>query len=163
MLNAYCVCVFCFTPVVGTRPTPENPHGGLESGRLMWDEVGMSRSGDRLAATAGKIRSLREEFWENVDGLGGADELNQNLEHAGRVADCLELGELMCIDAWHREESCGGHFREEHKTEEGEAKRDDKDFAYAAAWEYTGDLGKPRLHKEPLEFPNVHFAQRNYK
>jgi succinate dehydrogenase / fumarate reductase flavoprotein subunit len=82
---------------------------------------------------------------------------------AGRVADYLELGELMCIDAWHRDESCGGHFREDHRTAEGEAQRNDEKFAYVAAWEHTGQLGSPRLHKEPLDFPNVHLAQRNYK
>src|SRR5262245_16451378 len=134
-----------------------------ELGRLMWDHVGMSRTKEGLAATREKIRVLREEFWRNVDVLGEAGELNQNLEMAGRVADYLELGELMCVAAWHRDESCGGHFREEHRTAEGEAQRNDEKFAYVAAWEHTGQLGSPRLHKEPLDFPNVHLAQRNYK
>jgi succinate dehydrogenase / fumarate reductase flavoprotein subunit len=134
-----------------------------ELGRLMWDHVGMSRTKEGLAATREKIRALREEFWRNVDVLGEPGELNQNLEMAGRVADYLELGELMCIDAWHRDESCGGHFREEYRTAEGEAQRSDEKFAYVAAWEHTGQLGSPRLHKEPLDFPNVHLAQRNYK
>jgi succinate dehydrogenase / fumarate reductase, flavoprotein subunit len=134
-----------------------------ELGRLMWDHVGMSRTKEGLLATREKIRALREEFWRDVKVLGEAGELNQNLEFAGRVADYLELGELMCLDAWHRDESCGGHLREDHQTPEGEAERNDERFAYVGAWEHTGQLGEPRLHKEALEFPNVHLAQRNYK
>jgi succinate dehydrogenase / fumarate reductase flavoprotein subunit len=95
--------------------------------------------------------------------LGDGESLNQSLEKAGRVADYFELGELMCRDALHREESCGGHFREEHQTAEGEAMRDDDNFRYAAAWEWTGEGREPALHKEPLEFENVHLAQRSYK
>src|SRR5262249_8672416 len=103
-------------------------------GRVMWDDVGMARNKAGLETALAKVRALRTEFWQNVNVLGDGDELNQSLEAAGRVADCIELGELMCIDAWHREESCGGHFREEHQTEDGEAKRDDEHFAYVAAW-----------------------------
>jgi succinate dehydrogenase / fumarate reductase flavoprotein subunit len=95
--------------------------------------------------------------------LGSGESLNQSLEKAGRVADFFELGELLVRDALHREESCGGHFRVEHQTEDGEAERDDEHFAYGAAWEYTGDLANPRLHKEPLEFDHVHLTQRSYK
>ena len=134
-----------------------------ELGRVMWNDVGMSRTKEGLVRACDQVRALRDEFWQNVDVLGGPDELNQNLEFAGRVADCLELGELMCIDAWHRDESCGGHFREDHQTPEGEASRNDEAFTYVAAWEHTGDLTRPRLHRERLDFPNVHLAQRNYK
>jgi succinate dehydrogenase / fumarate reductase flavoprotein subunit len=105
---------------------------------------------------------LREAFWRDVNVPGSDDELNQALEKAGRVADFLGLAELICRDALHREESCGGHFREEHQTEDGEARRDDEHFAYVAAWEYRKDA-EPRLHKEPLEFEYVHLAQRSYK
>ena len=134
-----------------------------ELGRLMWDKCGMARNAAGLREAIARIPELREEFWRNVNVPGSDTELNQALEKAGRVADFLELGELMCRDALHREESCGGHFREEHQTEDGEAKRDDEHFAYAAAWEYTGDLASPRLHREPLEFEYVHLAQRSYK
>jgi succinate dehydrogenase / fumarate reductase flavoprotein subunit len=134
-----------------------------ELGRIMWDRCGMARNAGGLREGLTRIPELREEFWRNVNVTGSAEELNQALEKAGRVADFLELGELMCRDALHREESCGGHFREEHQTEDGEAKRDDERFAYVAAWEYTGDLHAPRLHKEPLDFEYVHLAQRSYK
>jgi succinate dehydrogenase / fumarate reductase, flavoprotein subunit len=134
-----------------------------ELGRIMWDKCGMGRNAAGLQEALRRIPELRAEFWRNVNVPGSAVELNQALEKAGRVADFFELGELMCRDALHREESCGGHFREEHQTEDGEARRDDDRFAYAAAWEYTGDLGAPRLHKEPLEFEYVHLAQRSYK
>ncbi len=134
-----------------------------ELGRIMWDKCGMARNAAGLQEALDRIPELREEFWHNVNVPGSATELNQALEKAGRVVDFLELGELMCRDALHREESCGGHFREEHQTEDGEARRDDEHFAYAAAWEYTGDLRCPRLHKEPLEFEYVHLAQRSYK
>jgi succinate dehydrogenase / fumarate reductase flavoprotein subunit len=105
---------------------------------------------------------LREEFWENVNVLGAGEELNQSLEKAGRVADFLEFGELLCYDALNRRESCGGHFREEFQTADGEAKRNDEEFAFVSAWEYVGD-GPPQLHKEPLEFEAVHLATRSYK
>jgi succinate dehydrogenase / fumarate reductase flavoprotein subunit len=134
-----------------------------ELGHLMWDKCGMARNAAGLKEALGRIPELREEFWRNVNVPGSDAELNQALEKAGRVADFLELGQLICLDALHREESCGGHFREEHQTEDGEARRDDANFAYVAAWEYTGDLAAPRLNREPLEFEYVHLAQRSYK
>jgi succinate dehydrogenase / fumarate reductase flavoprotein subunit len=134
-----------------------------ELGQLMWDKCGMARNAAGLKEALGRIPELREEFWRNVNVPGSDAELNQALEKAGRVADFLELGQLICLDALHREESCGGHFREEHQTEDGEARRDDANFAYVAAWEYTGDLAAPRLNREPLEFEYVHLAQRSYK
>jgi succinate dehydrogenase flavoprotein subunit len=134
-----------------------------ELGRIMWDKCGMARNAAGLREALVRIPELREEFWRNVNVPGSDAELNQALEKAGRVADFLELGELMCLDALDRRESCGGHFREESQTEDGEALRDDEHFAYVAAWEYTGDLRSPRLHKELLEFEYVHLAQRSYK
>jgi len=134
-----------------------------ELGRLLWDRCGMARNAAGLQEALARIPELREEFWRNVNVPGSDAELNQALEKAGRVADFLELGELMCRDALDREESCGGHFREEYQTHDGEARRDDERFAYVAAWEYTGDLQAPRLHKEPLAFEYVHLAQRSYK
>jgi succinate dehydrogenase / fumarate reductase flavoprotein subunit len=134
-----------------------------ELGKLMWDHCGMARSADGLRRALNEIPRLRAEFWRNVNVPGSDAELNQALEKAGRVADFLELGELMCRDALHREESCGGHFRVEYQTPDGEALRNDEDFAYAAAWEYTGADREPRLHKEPLEFEYVSLAQRSYK
>ncbi|MGA9837831.1 MAG: fumarate reductase/succinate dehydrogenase flavoprotein subunit [Gemmatimonadaceae bacterium] len=134
-----------------------------ELGKIMWEFCGMARSADGLKHALTEIPKLREEFWRTVTVPGTGAELNQSLEHAGRVADFLELGELMCLDALHREESCGGHFRVEHQTADGEARRDDEHFAYVAAWEYQGDRKEPALHKEPLEFENVHLATRSYK
>jgi len=134
-----------------------------ELGKLMWDKCGMSRNASDLHQALERIPELREEFWQNVNVPGSDVELNQALEKAGRVADFLELGELLCRDALHREESCGGHFREEHQTEDGEAQRDDEHFAYVAAWEYCGPNQGQRLHKEPLQFEHVHLAQRSYK
>ena len=134
-----------------------------ELGKIMWDECGMSRSFEGLDGAISKIRALREEFWTNVKVLGDGDELNQSLEKAGRVADFFELGELMCRDAQHRNESCGGHFREEYQTEEGEARRDDVAYQYAAAWEWAGADKPPVLHQEHLEFEYVHPSQRSYK
>ncbi len=134
-----------------------------ELGRLMWDKCGMARNASGLRESLGRIPTLREEFWRNVNVSGSDAELNQALEKAGRVADFLELAELMCRDALHREESCGGHFREEFQTEDGEALRDDDRFAYVAAWEYAGREAEPRLHREPLTFEYVHLAQRSYK
>ncbi|HKT60719.1 MAG TPA: fumarate reductase/succinate dehydrogenase flavoprotein subunit [Gemmatimonadales bacterium] len=134
-----------------------------ELGQLMWDKCGMARNAAGLNEALRRIPELREEFWRNVNVPGSGAELNQALEKAGRVADFLELGQLICLDALHREESCGGHFREEYQTEDGEARRDDARFAYVAAWEYTGDLAAPRLNREPLEFEYVHLAQRSYK
>ncbi|MBX0328777.1 fumarate reductase/succinate dehydrogenase flavoprotein subunit [Oscillochloris sp. ZM17-4] len=134
-----------------------------ELGKLVWDECGMGRNDAGLRRALARIPALREEFWQNVKVLGENEEMNQSLEKAGRVADFLELAELMCIDALHRTESCGGHFREESQTEDGEAKRDDANFSYVAAWAYSGDLARPQLNKEPLEFEYVHPSQRSYK
>jgi succinate dehydrogenase / fumarate reductase flavoprotein subunit len=134
-----------------------------ELGKIMWEKCGMARNATGLREALREIPALREEFWTNVKVTGGNETLNQTLEHGLRVADFLELGELMCHDALHREESCGGHFREEYQTEDGEALRDDDRFAYVAAWEFTGDGNTPNLHREPLHFENVHLAQRSYK
>jgi succinate dehydrogenase / fumarate reductase flavoprotein subunit len=134
-----------------------------ELGQLMWDKCGMARNAAGLQEALQRIPELREEFWRNVNVPGSDAELNQALEKAGRVADFFELGELMCRDALQREESCGGHFREEYQTEDGEARRDDARFAYVAAWEYTGDRTAPRLNQEPLAFEYVPLAQRSYK
>ena len=134
-----------------------------ELGKIVWDYCGMSRNGEGLRKAIDNIRGLREEYWSNVNVPGSGEDLNQQLEVAGRVADFMELAELMCIDALHRNESCGGHFREEFQTEDGEALRDDEHFQYAAAWEYTGPDSAPVLNKEPLEFEYVHPAQRSYK
>jgi len=134
-----------------------------ELGKLMWDYCGMSRNAKGLQLAIGKIRELREEYWKNVDVVGSDKELNQALEHAGRVADFLELAELLCIDALHRNESCGGHFREEYQTPDGEALREDEHYAYVAAWEFQGLDQLPSLHKEPLHFEYVHPTQRSYK
>ena len=134
-----------------------------ELGKIMWDKCGMARNKAGLTEAIKKIPELREEFWKNLKVPGSGQDLNQELEKAGRVADFLEFGELMCRDALHREESCGGHFREEHQTPEGEAKRDDDNFTYVGAWEYAGDKSEPKLHKEPLEYENVKLTQRSYK
>jgi succinate dehydrogenase / fumarate reductase flavoprotein subunit len=134
-----------------------------ELGRLLWEYCGMSRNAQGLQRAIQDIRKLREEFWQNVRVPGDEGELNQSLERAGRVADFLELAELMCVDALHRNESCGGHFREESQTAEGEALRNDREFAYAAAWEFRGVGSNPALHKEPLEFKYVALSQRSYK
>jgi succinate dehydrogenase / fumarate reductase flavoprotein subunit len=134
-----------------------------ELGKLMWELCGMARNDAGLKQALARIPELREEYGKNLRVLETGEELNQSLERAGRVADFLELAELMCLDALHRAESCGGHFREESQTEDGEAKRDDERFAYVAAWEHTGTLSKPTLHKEPLTFENVQLATRSYK
>ncbi|HON00776.1 MAG TPA: fumarate reductase/succinate dehydrogenase flavoprotein subunit, partial [Acidobacteriota bacterium] len=134
-----------------------------ELGRIMWNYVGMSRNAEGLRQAVEAIRGLRDEFWQNLRVPGDVNHLNKYLEFAGRVADFLELAELMAIDALHREESCGGHFREEYQTEEGEAVRNDRDFAYVAAWEFTGVGREPTLHKEPLVFENVPLSVRSYK
>jgi succinate dehydrogenase / fumarate reductase flavoprotein subunit len=134
-----------------------------ELGLIMWDHVGMARDEKGLKSAIQKITTLRNDFWQNVRIPGTDDTFNKNLEVAGRVADFLELGELMARDALNRSESCGGHFRLESQTPEGEALRNDKDFSYAAAWEWTGMGKDPVLHKEPLSFENVHLAQRSYK
>jgi succinate dehydrogenase / fumarate reductase flavoprotein subunit len=139
-----------------------------ELGHIMWEYCGMERSEEGLLKAIDLIRGLREEFWRNVRVLGSADTLNQSLEKAGRVADFLELGELMCIDALHRRESCGGHFRAESQTEDGEALRHDDEFLYVAAWEFAGgdgdgEMGAPVLHKEDLVYEAIELKQRSYK
>ena len=133
-----------------------------ELGKIMWDKCGMSRDRAGLTEALTKIPALREEFWQNVRVLGEGENLNQSLEKAGRVADFLEFGELMCADALTREESCGGHFREEYQVE-GEAKRDDENFAHAAVWEYQGEGKAPTRHVEPLVYENIKLATRSYK
>jgi succinate dehydrogenase / fumarate reductase flavoprotein subunit len=134
-----------------------------ELGRVLWEHCGMARSVDGLQKALSIIPRLREEFWRDVFIPGAGEELNQSLEKAGRVADFLELAELVVIDALHRNESCGGHFRVEHQTPDGEALRDDAGFAYVAAWEYAGDTQSPILNKEPLTFEHVALSQRSYK
>jgi len=134
-----------------------------ELGGLMWENCGMARSKESLEANLKKIPALREEFWKNVKVTGSGNDLNQDLENAGRTADFLEFGELLCRDALHRNESCGGHFRVEYQYDDGEAKRDDVDYCYVGAWEYKGDNKESELHKEPLKFDNVHLAVRSYK
>jgi succinate dehydrogenase / fumarate reductase, flavoprotein subunit len=134
-----------------------------ELGRLMWDYCGMERSEEGLRKALTRIRELKEEFWSDVNVLGTNEELNQALERAGRVADFFELGELMCIDALVRRESCGGHFRVESQTPDGEALRDDEEFAYVSAWEFAGENHRPILHKEPLVYEYVEMKQRSYK
>lgn len=145
--------------IKGKRPV-DFYHRSL--GKIMWDKCGMSRSAEGLKDAISEIRALREEFWQNVRIPGDVDEFNPELEKAGRVADFLELGELMCIDALAREESCGGHFREEYQTPEGEALRDDDNFSFVSAWENKGD-GTFELHKEELVYENIKIAQRSYK
>jgi succinate dehydrogenase / fumarate reductase flavoprotein subunit len=134
-----------------------------ELGRIMWDDVGMARTEASLQSALTKIPRLREEFWNNVSVPGSGDNLNQSLEYAGRVADYLEFSELLTLDALHRRESCGGHFREESQTPDGEALRDDANFSYVAAWEFKGVGQRPELHKEQLTFDEVHPSQRSYK
>ena len=149
-----------FLSIRGTR-TVDSFH--RELGNIMWEYCGMSRNEEGLRTALRLIPELREEFWRDVNVPGSADTLNQALEKAGRVADFLELAELICLDALERRESCGGHFREEYQTPDGEALRDDEHFAYVAAWEYAGDGRPPILNKEPLDFEYVHLAQRSYK
>jgi succinate dehydrogenase / fumarate reductase flavoprotein subunit len=134
-----------------------------ELGKLMWDYCGMSRTAEGLKHALGRIPELREEFWNGVKVLGTGDEFNQSLEKAGRVADFFELSELMCLDALERTESCGGHFREEFQTPDGEALRDDRDYSYVSAWGFRGVGNPPELSKEPLDFEYVHPTQRSYK
>ena len=132
-------------------------------GHIMWENVGMARTKESLSKAVEEIKALRAEFWKDVKVVGTADSFNVELEKALRLADFLELGELMARDALNREESCGGHFRVEHQTEEGEADRDDEKFAYVAVWEYKGENAEPEMTKEPLNFEFVHLAKRNYK
>jgi succinate dehydrogenase / fumarate reductase flavoprotein subunit len=149
-----------FLSINGTKPVD---HFHRELGKIMWDNCGMARTEASLTTALADIPALRSEFETDLRVLGSGETLNQSLEKVGRVADFFELAELMCKDALHREESCGGHFRVEHQTEDGEARRDDDNFAYVGAWEFTGDTANPTLHKEPLAFENVHLAQRSYK
>jgi succinate dehydrogenase / fumarate reductase flavoprotein subunit len=149
-----------YLSVNGTRPVDWFHR---ELGKIMWDNCGMARSQATLEKAMSEIPALRAEFEKDVRVLGENESLNQSLEKVGRVADFFELAELMCRDALHREESCGGHFRLEHQTEDGEARRDDENFAYVAAWEFAGDGNDPVLNKETLDFEHVHLAQRSYK
>jgi succinate dehydrogenase / fumarate reductase flavoprotein subunit len=134
-----------------------------ELGALMWEKCGMARNEKGLKELLAQIPALREEFWKNVTVRGQGEEFNQNLEHAGRVADFLEFAELLALDALERRESCGGHFRTEFQTPDGEAKRDDEHFAHVAAWQYAGPGKTPILTKEPLAFEEVHMSTRSYK
>ncbi len=134
-----------------------------ELGNIMWERCGMARSAEGLKSAIADIRTLREQYWRDVRVLGTNEEPNQALERAGRVADFFDLGELMCIDALHREESAGGHFRVEHQTAEGEAQRDDEKFLYVGAWQFKGEKDAPELHKEPLVYEEVKLATRSYK
>jgi succinate dehydrogenase / fumarate reductase flavoprotein subunit len=143
------------------RRTVDSFHRAL--GRIMWEKCGMERTADGLQQAIGEIRTLRDEFWNDVKVAGTDGSFNQNLEHAGRVADFLEFAELLCFDALHRNESCGGHFRAEYQTPEGEALRDDENFAYVAAWQFNGVGTEETLHKETLEFKDVPLATRSYK
>jgi len=143
------------------RRTVDSFHRAL--GKIMWDDCGMARNAKGLGDAIGRIRELREEFWDDVKVTGAAEDFNQSLERAGRVADFFELAELTCVDALERNESCGGHFRDEYQTPDGEAQRNDAEYSYAAAWEYQGPHSPPVMHKEPLEFEYVHPSQRSYK
>lgn len=143
------------------KRTAESFH--RELGHVLWEDCGMARTDASLKRALAKIPKIREEFWSNLNVLGGGEEMNPSLEKAGRVADFLEFAELLCLDALERRESCGGHFREEYQTSEGEAKRDDANFCHVAAWEYKGPGKEPVRHQEPLVFENIHLAERNYK
>jgi succinate dehydrogenase / fumarate reductase flavoprotein subunit len=134
-----------------------------ELGNIMWEYCGMYRTEEGLTKAIGLIRDLKADFWTNVRVTGVNEDFNQALERAGRVADFFELGELMCIDALHRRESCGGHFRGESQTEEGEALRHDDEYLYVGAWEWGGEGGKPVLHREPLIYKAIELKQRSYK
>ncbi len=149
--------------LLAVKGTKSVDHYHKKLGKIMWDKVGMGRNEAGLKEAISEIRELRDDFWKNVRVLGDAEELNQSLEKAGRVADFLELAELMAVDALHRRESCGGHFREESQTEDNEAKRDDENFSYVAAWEFTGVGADPQLHKEELNFEYCKPSQRSYK
>ncbi len=146
---------------VNGRRSVDQFHRAL--GKIMWDHVGMARNEAGLKEAVQQIRQLRDDFWKDVKVVGSGEAFNQNLEHAGRVADFMEFSELLATDALYRDESCGGHFREEHQTEEGECQRNDDDFCHVAAWEFKGVGAAPVLHKEPLEFEEVPLATRSYK
>ena len=149
--------------LLSTKGTKSVDHYHRELGKVVWDNCGMARTEQSLTKALSEIAAIREEFHKNVRVLGEGESFNQSLERAGRVSDFLEFAELMCLDALHRKESCGGHFREEYQTPEGEALRDDENFAYVGAWEFTGVGTEPVLHKEPLVFEAVHLATRSYK
>jgi succinate dehydrogenase / fumarate reductase flavoprotein subunit len=149
-----------FLSIDGKR-SPTSFH--RELGKIMWENCGMARSAESLKKALKLIPALRQEFWEDLRVTGSGAELNQTLEQAGRVADYMEFAELLCTDALMRNESCGGHFRVEYQTEEGEAKRDDENFSFVGAWEYQGSDKPPVLHKEPLVYEEVHMSQRSYK
>jgi succinate dehydrogenase / fumarate reductase flavoprotein subunit len=146
---------------IGGKRSADSFH--KELGKIMWEYVGMARKKEGLEKAIGQLKELKSEFWKDLKIPGEQAELNQELEKANRVADFIEIGELMARDALHREESCGGHFREEYQTPEGEALRNDKDFTYVAAWEHKGDGKEHELHKEPLVFENIEVKQRDYK
>jgi succinate dehydrogenase / fumarate reductase flavoprotein subunit len=146
---------------VNGKSTVDELHRHL--GKVMWNKCGMARNAEGLKEAISEIRAIREEFWRDVKVVGSEDGLNHTLEKANRVADFMELGELICRDALMRAESCGGHFREEYQTPEGEAKRDDENFSFVAAWEYKGQSIDPELHKEQLTFDHVKPSQRSYK
>jgi succinate dehydrogenase / fumarate reductase flavoprotein subunit len=146
---------------IGGKRSPDSIH--RELGHVMWNRCGMARNAKGLQEALARIPALREEFWSNLAVTGTGEELNVTLEKAGRVADLLEFAELMCRDALERNESCGGHFREEFQTPDGEAQRNDAGFCHASVWEWSGEGRGPVMHKEPLEFENVHLSTRSYK
>ena len=146
---------------IGGNRTPDSFH--RELGRIMWNQCGMARNEKGLRAALQQIPALREEFWKNLRVPGCGEDFNIALEHAGRVADFLEFAEVMCHDALERNESCGGHFREEYQTDDGEALRNDDEYCYSSVWEYQGVGNTPALHKESLTFDNVKLAVRSYK
>jgi succinate dehydrogenase / fumarate reductase flavoprotein subunit len=146
---------------INGKETPTDFHRSL--GKVMWEYCAMARSEAGLKKALALIPELRERFWGNLRVPGSGDGVNQTLEHAGRVADVLEIGELMCHDALERHESCGGHFREEWQTHDGEAQRDDANFCHVAAWEHAGEGNAPKRHVEPLDFECVNLATRSYK
>jgi succinate dehydrogenase / fumarate reductase flavoprotein subunit len=149
--------------LIGNKGTHSVDHYHKKLGKIMWNKCGMSRNAKDLKEAIREIAELREEFWEHVLVPGSIESFNQELEKAGRVADFLELGELFAKDALHRNESAGGHFREEFQTDEGEALRDDENFKYVAAWEYNGEPKDAILHKEELVFENIELKTRSYK
>jgi len=153
--------------LIGKKGTKTVDYYHKKLGKIMWDKCGMSRNDEGLREAMAEIKELREDFWKNVKVPGSANEMNPELEKAGRVADFLELGELFAKDALSRNESCGGHFREESVEldgeQKGEAKRNDKEYAYVSAWEYKGEPAEAILHKEELEFKDIELKQRSYK
>ena len=149
--------------LVNNNGTKSVDHFHKRLGKIMWNEVGMSRNAEGLKKAMKEIKALREEFWKEVRVPGEMNSMNPELEKAMRVADFLELGELFAKDALERNESCGGHFREEYQTEEGEALRDDENYMYVAAWEYKGEPADAVLHKESLDYENIEVKTRSYK